>query len=153
VKAGLENNSLIILGDRRLDVTYQRLAQALAKTGSKKLEELDAKLNAILKAQIPEIEEWEKRGGSLRPDQFREFIESMKTVDTTMRLMDTFKKEVPEVWKAMVGERDVYMARGLNALPSQFQTVVAVMGLGHLNGVSQSLKGMRWTALAKEACR
>lgn len=149
MKAGLDNDSLIILGDQRLDKTYQRLAQALAKTGPKKLEELDAKLNAVMKAQIPEIEEMERKGGSLRPAQFREFIESMKTIDTTMQLMDTFKKEVPDVWKAMVGERDVYMARGLNALPSQFQTVVAVMGLGHLNGVSQKLKRMRWSALAK----
>ena len=149
VQAGLDNNALIILGDQRLDVTYQKLAQALSRTSPQKLEQLDAKLNAIMKTRMPEIEEWEKTGKSFRPDEFREFVESMKTVDTTTQLMDTFRQEVPDVWKAMVGERDVYMARGLNALPSQFQTVVAVMGLGHLKGVAQSLKGMRWSALAK----
>jgi pheromone shutdown protein TraB len=153
VKAGLDNNSLIILGDRRLDVTYQRLGQALARTDPKKFEELDAKLSTILKTQMPEIEEWERKQGLVRPDQFCEFVETTKTVDASMQLMDTFKKEVTDVWNAMVGERDVYMARGLNALPSQFQTVVAVMGVGHLNGVLHSLKGMHWSMLSKEACQ
>ena len=147
VKAGIDNNSLIILGDQRLDVTFKRLHRAMAKADKQKIEKLDMVLNDIMKEQVPQIEEWQRRG-TVRPYQVREFVESLKTVDTTSKMMDAFKREVPGVWKAMVGERDVVMARNLNALPSQLQTVVAVMGLGHLTGVQKILQSKGWKALS-----
>ena len=148
VKAGIDNNALIILGDQRMDITYQRLGKAMSQIDRKALEELDSKLNEVVKAQVPEIEEWEKEGKRIRPKQVREFVESMKTVDTTSKMMEVFKKEIPAVWKAMVGERDAVMARNLNALPSQLETVVAVMGLGHLNGVKRHLQSKGWKVLS-----
>ena len=48
----------------------------------------------------------------------------------------------------MVGERDAVMARNLNALPSQLGTVVAVMGLGHLNEVRKNLQAKGWKVLS-----
>ena len=58
--------------------------------------------------------------------------------------MNAFKQQVPLVWQAMVGERDVVMSNNLNALPPQLETVVAVMGLGHLRGVQQHLQQKGW---------
>mgnify|MGYP000385426942 CR=1 FL=1 len=45
---------------------------------------------------------------------------------------------------AMVGERDIYMANGLNML-SNMKCTVAVMGLAHVDGVERYLKEVGWT--------
>ena len=149
VQAGLENESLIILGDRRMDITLEHISKALEKVDATKLQALDSKLTETMKSQMPIMEEWENRGPAIRPDEFSEFVETMKTRDTTKQLMDVVKKEVPELWRALIGERDTYMARGINALDSsKFHTVVAVMGLGHLDGVAKTLKGMRWSVIS-----
>lgn len=148
VKAGMDNNSLIVLGDQRMEVTYRQLGKALAQTDKQKLEDLDTQLNNLGKDSVPDIEKWENEGSRLRPKQVREFVESMKTVDTTSKMMDVFKQELPALWKAMVGERDAVMARNLNALPSQLKTVVAVMGLGHLTGVQRRLQAKGWRVVS-----
>ena len=65
--------------------------------------------------------------------------------------MTIFQQEVPQIHDALVAERDVYMANNIDRL-SQFQSMVAVMGLGHLDGVRTRLGQLGWTATVKP-CR
>lgn len=43
----------------------------------------------------------------------------------------------------MLGERDAYMARGLDTL-NEFEVIVAVMGLAHMDGVEANLQERGW---------
>ena len=152
VEEGLDQGATIVLGDRDMDVTLRRIAQALASTDPKKLQEVDKKLTETMKNEIPEVEEWQRTGKvALEPDEFKDFIEKLKSRDTTDRLMTIFQQEVPQIHDALVAERDVYMANNIDRL-SQFQSMVAVMGLGHLDGVSTRLGQLGWTATVKP-CR
>lgn len=56
------------------------------------------------------------------------------------------KNLAPEVYTAMVGERDEYMANGINQLSTMKRTV-AVMGLAHVDGVERYLREAGWTAV------
>ena len=152
VEEGLDQGATIVLGDRDMDVTLRRIAQALASTDPKKLQEVDKKLTETMKNEIPEVEEWQRTGKvALEPDEFKDFIETLKSRDTTDRLMAIFQQEVPQIHDALVAERDVYMANNIDRL-SQFQSMVAVMGLGHLDGVRTRLGQLGWTATVKP-CR
>lgn len=147
VDEGLNKGAVIVLGDRDMDVTLRRIAQALASTDPARLALVDQKLTATMKAKIPEMGEWQ-RSGAVSQDELKEFVEQLKTRDTTKLLMDIFKEEVPDIHYALVGERDLYMSRGIDKL-SQFRSMVAVMGLGHLDGVSDNLQALGWSRVPK----
>jgi len=129
-----------------MDVTLRRISAALAKTDLKKLSELDTKLEVVLQRRVPELESWQRSPETFGADELRVMVETMKTKQTTKDLMDVFKAEVPEIYNALVGERDIYMSNGLDSL-NQFQTIVAVMGLGHLDGVESNLRALGWSKL------
>jgi len=147
VDEGLNKGAVIVLGDRDMDVTLRRIAQALASTDPARLALVDQKLTNTMKAKIPEMGEWQ-RSGAVSQDELKEFVEQLKTRDTTKLLMDIFKEEVPDIHYALVGERDLYMSRGIDKL-SQFRSMVAVMGLGHLDGVSDNLQALGWSRVPK----
>lgn len=68
--------------------------------------------------------------------------------------------------QALVGERDTYMARAMNvvfssslssvlppgAASSQIQTMVAVTGLGHVEGVGRELQSLGWRKFVPNQC-
>merc|ERR1711862_688631 len=88
----------------------------------------------------------QQQNSSLDAKQLSLFVETMKTKENVKRIMDNFKVQAPEIHNALVAERDLFMARGLDML-SNFDTVVAVMGLAHLDGVENNLQKMGWMPL------
>ena len=152
IKEGLALSppATIILGDRDVDITLQRLTEALSKTDIKQLfaaEDLtsfEAKLPDNVKSQLD-------AGQDLSKEQMTVFVETLKQKETVKQLMNRLKATSPEVYMAMVGERDVYMANGLNQL-SNIKCTVAVMGLAHVDGVERCLKEEGWTP-APVACK
>ena len=70
----------------------------------------------------------------------------MKTKQNVKRIMDSFKLQAPEIYNALVGERDAFMAKGLDML-EPFESTVAVMGLAHLDGVEGFLAFKGWERL------
>jgi pheromone shutdown protein TraB len=150
VEEGLDQGATIVLGDRDMDQTLRRIAQAIASTGPRKLQEADKKLNQAVVEEYLNMESdfRDPKTGALGRDDFNELIEKLKKKDTTELLMNIFKEEVPEVYDALVGERDRYMANNIDRL-SQFQSVVAVMGAGHLEGVCDNLLQLGWSKSAK----
>mmetsp|Transcript_17121 Transcript_17121/g.20555 ORF Transcript_17121/g.20555 Transcript_17121/m.20555 type:complete len:111 (+) Transcript_17121:3-335(+) len=75
--------------------------------------------------------------------EFSQYVETMKAKENVKLLMDELKKLAPELHKALVAERDAYMANGLNSL-NQFPSIVAVMGIAHVDGVEENLRGYGW---------
>ena len=91
------------------------------------------------------------QGGSidlseLGAEEISELVENLKTKSVIMKLMEVFKDKTPQLYSALVTERDAYMAIGLDSQP-QFKSVVAVMGMAHVHGVSQYLRSLGWTEL------
>lgn len=78
--------------------------------------------------------------GSLLPgdaeDVTKEDIEKLKSGAQLSELMEEFSKALPEVKEPLIDERDWYMVEGIRKAPGE--TVVAVVGAGHVPGMLQS---------------
>lgn len=59
--------------------------------------------------------------------------------DLINQAISLLRKEFPELYRALVEERDAYMAKALIQLSKQFKTIVAVVGAGHCNGLIKRL--------------
>ena len=158
-----------------MDITMRRLANALVfHTDPKRLLEADRIITSKLKARIPELttleEELKRQQRDLTTEELSMFVERMKTKETTMDIMSEIQKAAPELHQALVGERDLFMARGLDVLfssslsailppkalsgktPTSLQTCVAVIGLGHVAGVGRELKSLGWQKFTPSGC-
>eukprot|EP01082_Thalassiosira_pseudonana_P001604 g967.t1 g967 contig10:1090971-1091651(+) len=168
VEEGAHVNSLIILGDRRMDITLRRLAKALVlHTDPQKLMEADRIITAKMKARMPELNKWEHTKKVLSKDEFATFVEQMKTKEATADFMSEIRNAAPELYNALVGERDIIMARGMNTLFSSpltsvlppsadskasLNTMVAVVGLGHVEGIGRELRSFGWSRFLPSQC-
>ena len=157
-REGLAQGAKIVLGDQDVEVTLRRLTQALAKTDLKKLLASDSELEEQMKGLMPSTSASsamvEGGGGGnsstagMSKEDFTIFVETVKAKENVKLLMDNLKAIAPEIYQAMVGERDAYMANGLNQLNS-YPTTVAVMGIAHVDGVERNLRDMGWVEVKK----
>jgi hypothetical protein len=143
VREGLKINSKIVLGDQDVEVTLRRLTEALAKTDFKKIAAADAEIEQKMKELLPDSGQSIDKTGSMSKDEFTYFIETVKAKENVRLLMANLEKAAPEIYNAMVRERDMYMADGLDSL-NQFESIVAVMGVAHVDGVERNLKEKGW---------
>lgn len=157
-----------------MDITLRRLAKALVlHTDPQKLVEAERIISNKLKDRIPELtqleEELKQQKREVSAEEIAIFVERMKTKETTNELMNVMKQAAPELHQALVGERDVFMARGMDTVfdsslssilpppsvsptPSSLQTMVAVVGLGHMSGVSKELQSLGWRRFEPQQC-
>lgn len=144
-----------------MDFTLLRIAKALLRTDPKKLAEADREITSKMKVRMPELEEWEAQNRALSKDEFQNFVEQMKTKESTNEFMREMRKAAPELYNALVGERDVFMGRGMDALLSSssertggklLDTVVSVIGLGHIDGVGKELRSLGWSLYKPSQC-
>ena len=155
VREGLAVNSKIVLGDQDVEVTLRRLTEALAKTDLKKLLAADSELEQNMKGLMPDTNKSISSStadaeAGMTKEELSTFIETVKTKENVKLLMANLKSVAPEIYSAMVGERDAYMANGLNKL-DPFPSIVAVMGIAHVDGVEQNLQSMGWVEV-KSSC-
>jgi pheromone shutdown-related protein TraB len=64
-------------------------------------------------------------------------IERLKTADVLEEAMQDFAKALPQVRESLIDERDRYLAQKISAAPGA--RVVAVVGAGHVPGISRYL--------------
>lgn len=64
-----------------------------------------------------------------------EEIERMKNADILQELVSEFGENLPGAKKALIDERDIYMAQKIREAPGK--KVLAVLGAGHLEGISK----------------
>lgn len=67
-------------------------------------------------------------------------IEDLKQGDMLEASFSEFAAETPELYDAIIGERDRYMAAKLRQVPSDAREVLAVVGAGHLQGLARHLR-------------
>jgi hypothetical protein len=148
MQEGQRIGSDIILGDRDVEVTLQRVTEALSKTDLKALFNPGSELEQSMKELVPSAT---NGGGDFDDPQFRDefssFIEVMKSKENVRKIMGQLQKTAPALYQALVSERDAYMAAGLNGLNS-YEAIVAVMGIAHVDGVEQNLKLNGWNAVS-----
>ena len=53
--------------------------------------------------------------------------------------MTYLRKNFPNIYRALVSERDQYMVNNLKVLSGEFKTIVAVIGAGHKKGMEKLL--------------
>ena len=159
VKEGRKIGADIILGDRDVEVTLRRVTEGLAKTDLKALLSPDSELERTLEGMaLPNPKAQAKLSGQssssvggdekeLSDEQFREeltsFVETMKTKDNVRTIMGQLQRVAPFLYEALVSERDVYMATGLNGL-NDIESIVAVVGIAHADGIENSLQMNGW---------
>jgi len=79
-------------------------------------------------------------------DTMSVFVETMKTKENVKQIMNQLNAAAPELYQALVGERDVYMAEGMDKA-YMYEDMVSVMGLGHLDGVERNLANWGWKSV------
>lgn len=70
-------------------------------------------------------------------------IEELKKKDMMTKLMEELSKEVPNMKKVLVDERDEFIAQQI--LGSKAKKIVAVVGIGHIEGIKRHLDEKRNT--------
>ncbi|KAL7489034.1 hypothetical protein ACHAW6_014614 [Cyclotella cf. meneghiniana] len=175
VREGLAIGSTIVLGDRDVEVTLRRLTQALAKTDIRKLLSPDSEVERSMEELLPENLKSQMlaqgRGGNgasadgamnvssmglenvaIDKAEFQTFVETMKAKDNVKKIMGALQSTAPEIYEAMVAERDVYMGQGLDELGKNLNgdvgSTVAVMGMAHVDGVERYLASKGWMPMS-----
>jgi len=144
ISEAMKIDAKVVLGDRDVDVTLRRLTEALARTDIKKLTESDSELEQSLKNVMPEdIKSNISSERSLSKDQLSRYVETVKARENVRIVMSQLRAAAPELYNAMVAERDEYMAKGLDSL-KEFGSTVAVMGIAHIDGVEGNLSSYGW---------
>jgi pheromone shutdown-related protein TraB len=115
-----ELGATTVLADREVTVTLRRTWASLGFWGGMKV------LWSLLLEGLSEGEELGE-----------EEIERLKTADVLEEAMQDFARALPSVREALIDERDKYLASKIAAAPGQ--RVVAVVGAGHVPGISHYL--------------
>jgi len=71
----------------------------------------------------------------------KEKVEELKNKDILSELMEQLGKEMPKTKKVLVDERDLFIANKI--LSSDAKKIVAVVGIGHMNGIQRFLDKKR----------
>jgi pheromone shutdown protein TraB len=161
IREGQLIGSDIVLGDRDVEVTLRRLTEGLTQTDLRALLNPDSELEQSLKELVPPATARGSGSGTsevasntdeqLR-EEFSSFVEVIKTKENVRKIMFQLQKAAPALYEALVSERDAYMAAGLNGL-NELETIVAVMGIAHVDGVEQNLKLNGWNAVNPSSCK
>lgn len=142
VREGQNVGAKVILGDRDVDVTLRRLSEALRQTDLRALLSPDSELEASMKALMPNDLPIDSNDDNFK-NEMTAYVETMKTKENVNVIMGQLKRVAPEIYQALVAERDAYMANGLDKL-NVFPVIVAVMGIAHIDGVESFLKSRGW---------
>lgn len=151
-----------------VDVTLKRLTRAVTKTDIRKLISSDSEIEKSMESLLPSDmkDSLQKRQSSnsgidsmnvsedvyISKREFTDFVETMKAKENVKVIMGALKKSAPEIYTAMVAERDEYMANGLDQLDAtlagkKIDSTCAVVGMAHVDGIETILAGRGWKQL------
>eukprot|EP00587_Corethron_hystrix_P004814 CAMPEP_0113306814 /NCGR_PEP_ID=MMETSP0010_2-20120614/5912_1 /TAXON_ID=216773 ORGANISM="Corethron hystrix, Strain 308" /NCGR_SAMPLE_ID=MMETSP0010_2 /ASSEMBLY_ACC=CAM_ASM_000155 /LENGTH=393 /DNA_ID=CAMNT_0000161551 /DNA_START=223 /DNA_END=1401 /DNA_ORIENTATION=- /assembly_acc=CAM_ASM_000155 len=145
IETGSEIGSKIVLGDRDVQVTLNRLSEALEIVDWNKLTTMTIDDSIMPKG----MGQNSAASGDISKEDLSQVVEALKTRENVRSIMNSLKKELPELYTALVAERDEYMANGLdiigkNGASRGMKNAVAVMGMAHLDGVERYLQSKGW---------
>ena len=129
-------NATILLGDRDINVTMQRLQEAQVEVKRLRAEGFLPREDAIAAASaLPSS--LKRGGGTLTPEGVVEMTTDLRRRENAKLVAAYLKRTQPPVYDAMLGERDRIMAHALRDAPGR--KVVGVVGLSHLEGIERIL--------------
>ena len=132
IQSAKKYNSKILLGDRDVDVTLDHLGRAIEATG----------IEAVQKALI-DIDEFQKREGITLESESKEslavLVEKIKQKDIAQASEAIIRADMPLVYNALIGERDLFMSNAIAEAVQPGQLLVSVVGLGHVEGMTKYL--------------
>lgn len=74
------------------------------------------------------------------PEELNKMLKEMDDVDMLTLVIQEMSKEFPTLMETLVHERDQYMSSSLLRIASEHNSVVAVVGKGHLQGIKKHWK-------------
>ncbi len=120
VEVADELGATTVLADREVTITLRRTWSSLGFWGG---------LKVLWSLLLEGLSEGEELG--------EEEIERLKTADVLEEAMQDFARALPQVRNSLIDERDRYLASKIAQAPGQ--KVVAVVGAGHVPGISRYL--------------
>jgi pheromone shutdown protein TraB len=147
--------SKVLLGDRDVDETLSHLFEAFRTTSPDQLSAMSAALELMEQEQglfsSPGLTS--KKGGvdatfeGMTKPEMTEMMEKIKTRKSINQLTTIMRDNVPQLYKALIQERDVFMADaladsmlgGIGDSNSNSKSIVAVCGFAHVVGMEQRL--------------
>lgn len=144
------SGAALVLGDRPVDMTLKRLQQSIEKTG---FNEVMAFANSQAESSDEKIltSKLEAKETSLVDAQeLASTIETLKERKNVRKIMASLKDSLPEVYQALIGERDVYMADSI--LKADGRRTVAVVGMAHMDGIERRLGEQGYALAAAAVC-
>jgi pheromone shutdown protein TraB len=126
IREGQKVGAEVIRGDRDQKVSLRRMFEALWQTDFRAFWSPNSEVQASL--------------GALRQYD----IASIKSGENIKEITGHLKRVVPELYEAIITERDIHMADKLDKLNS-FPVIVAVTGMLHVDGIETYLKSKGWT--------
>lgn len=119
IKQAEEHGAELVLADRDIQITLKRTWANLGFWKKMKL------LGLLLESML---------GDETITD---EDLERLKEKDQLTDAMEAFAREMPEVKEPLIDERDRFLMSKIEEAPGQ--TIVAVVGAGHVNGMTKWL--------------
>jgi pheromone shutdown-related protein TraB len=120
IKSAQETGADLVLADRDIQITLNRVWRNVGFTGKIKL-----MMQLVLSVFDDE-------------DITEEDLSAMKELDALDKMMDELAEMFPALKRTLIDERDMYLAEKIRTAPGQ--KVIAVLGAGHLPGVSREIE-------------
>ncbi|KAF8049751.1 hypothetical protein N665_2124s0004 [Sinapis alba] len=120
----LKYGGSVILGDRPVQITLKRTWAKMPLWHKVKFL-YSLMFQAVF---LPSAEELDR------------MLKEMDNVDMVTLVIQEMSKEFPSLMETLVHERDQYMASSLLRVASEHNSVVAVIGRGHINGIKKNWK-------------
>jgi pheromone shutdown-related protein TraB len=120
IKLSEQTGAKLVLADRDIQITFKRVWGNLGLWNK-------CKLLAHLIAAVFETEQLDDTT-----------VEQLKKQDEMEAIMAEFAEKFPQIKRRLIDERDVYLAQKIRS--SQAQRIVAVVGAGHVEGISRQIQ-------------
>lgn len=144
IEEGRKCGATILLGDRDVDVTLQRLAAAFQNTSAESVERLVDRVETLNRASSGMDD-----SALLQRDTLALYVERIKQRGALDSLLQAVREEAPAVYAALIGERDLFLADSIDG--ARADALVAVVGIAHMSGIERAL-GERGFTLLRSNC-
>ena len=136
-----------MLGDRDVDITLQRLATAISLTDPTSFDKLVERMEKLEKDAGVDLANVDTE---ITKETLNQFLDSMKQKDLLTNVMLAVREEMPYVYTALIGERDIYMAEAVAGCAGD--SVVGVCGMAHMEGIEKHLVNVKGYTVVKRNC-
>ena len=147
VEEGRKIGARILLGDRDVDITLQRLATAISLTDPASFDRLVERMENLEKAAGVDLANVDTE---ITKEALNQFLDSMKQKDLLDNVMLAVREEMPYVYTALIAERDIYMAEAVAGCAGD--SVVGVCGMAHMEGIERHLVNVKGYSVVKRNC-